>query len=126
MIILENTLNGEIPYDLVSTLVILRDWVDVDNAYLNNEHKSLVDIADFLYNSGLDADSLQPEYKSIYNKYGEEFFDKVIEDASAIDSQINHNNVNDLIADYEDKANEILGCYKDDFNKRTLFFQILI
>lgn len=109
MIILENKFNGEIPYDLVSTLVILRDWVDVDNAYLNNEHKSLVDIADFLYNSGLDADSLQPEYKSIYNKYGEEFFDKVIEDASAIDSQINHNNVNDLIADYEDKANEILG-----------------
>lgn len=49
------------------------------------------------------------KYQKVYNKYGEEFFDKVIEDASAIDSQINHNNVNDIIADYEDKANEILG-----------------
>lgn len=109
MIILENKFHGEISYDLVSTLVILRDWVDIDNAYLNDEHKLLVDIADSLYNTHISPDEMLPKYQKVYNKYGEEFFDKVIEDASAIDSQINRNNVNDLIADYEDKANEILG-----------------
>ena len=56
-----------IPYDLVSTLVILRDWVDVGDAYINEEHKNLVDIADSLFNGGIDVEDMFPKYQSLYN-----------------------------------------------------------
>lgn len=102
--------NGKIPYDLVSSLVILRDWAELNSDdYVSDEHKQLVDIADFLYNADLPADNLKPEAKKVYDKYGESYFDKVLEDVSAIDSQISHNNVNDLIEEYNDKVNEYMG-----------------
>ena len=41
--------SGKIPYDLVSMLVILRDWANTDDSYINKEHEDLVGIADFLY-----------------------------------------------------------------------------
>lgn len=103
-VITKESLANKIPYDLVSTLVILRDWVDVGDAYLNDEHKMLVDIADSLFNGGIDVEDMFPKYQSLYNKYGSEYFDTVIEDIQALDSQVNGNNINDLIAEYNDKA----------------------
>ena len=96
----ESNFNGGIPYDLVSTLVVLRDWVDVDSAYLNNEHKLLVDIADFLYNSGLGVDYLKPKSKLVYDKYGKNYFDEILNDIQALDTQVSSHNINDLIDDY--------------------------
>ena len=100
---------NKIPYELVSMLVILRDWADVSDAYINDEHKLLVDIADglynlpgFAYNSAVD--SLQKDYKEIYEKYGKQYFNKVLKDASAIDSQVNRNNVQDLVDEYNEKG----------------------
>ena len=95
---------GKIPYDLVSSLVILRDWGDIGDAYINDEHKALVDIADTLYNAGISPDEMSKEYKAVYDKYGKKFFDMVIDDASAIDSQISSSNVNDLVDEYNEKS----------------------
>lgn len=90
-----------IPYDMVSTLVILRDHANVgSDAYINQEHEDLVDIADTLYNAGLRVEDMLPKYQDLYNAYGKDYFDKVLKDCKALDSQINHNNVNDLIDDY--------------------------
>lgn len=101
---------GKIPYDLVSSLVILRDWAEVNSDdYVSDEHRQLVDIADFLYNADLPADNLKPEAKAVYDKYGESYFNKVLRDVSAIDSQISHNNVNDLIDEFNDKVNAYMG-----------------
>lgn len=101
---------GKIPYDLVSPLVILRDWAEVgSDDYINSEHEQLVGIADFLYNADLPADNLKPEAKAVYDKYGKSYFNKVLKDISAIDSQISRSNVDDLIAEYEDKAAEFKG-----------------
>lgn len=102
--------SGKIPYDLVSMLLILRDWTDVEDGYINSEHKALVDIADTLYNVGGNmANHLSPEYKVVYDKYGRDYFDQVLDDASAIDSQISRNNVGDLIAEYNDKSDTFEG-----------------
>lgn len=96
----------KIPYDLVSELVILRDYADVSGSYLTDEHEKLVDIADTLYNAGIPADKLLPEFKDVYDRYGEDYFDLVLDDARAIDSQIRSNNVQDLIDEYVLKADE--------------------
>ena len=86
---------------MVSTLVILRDYATIDSEdYINQEHKDLVDIADTLYNAGLKPKDMLPKYQDLYNTYGKNYFDKVLKDCKALDSQINHNNVNDLIDDY--------------------------
>ena len=101
---------GKIPYDLVSMLVALRDYADVSDAYVNDEHGKLVDIADSLYNVGEEVvKTMKPEFRKVYDKYGKDYFDMVLKDTSAIDSQLTHNNVNDLIADYEDRANNFSG-----------------
>lgn len=104
--------SGNIPYDLVSMLVVLRDWVDIsDDNYINSEHKALVDMSDAFYNMPLSivsmdnlAEQMEPANQEIYNKYGKSYFYNVLKDASAIDSQISRSNVNDLIADYNDRA----------------------
>ena len=102
--------DGKIPYDLVSMLVALRDYVDTSSAYVSDEHGKLVDIADSLYNVGRDViEKMKPEFKKVYEKYGSDYFDKVLDDVSALDSQLTRNNVNDLIADYEDRANNFSG-----------------
>ena len=102
--------DGKIPYDLVSMLVALRDYADVSDAYVNDEHGKLVDIADSLYNVGRDViEKMKPEFKKVYEKYGSDYFDKVLDDVSALDSQLTRNNVNDLIVDYEDRANNFNG-----------------
>jgi len=96
----------KIPYDLVSELVILRDYADVSRSYLTDEHEKLVDIADTLYNAGIPADKLLPEFKDVYDRYGKDYFDLVLDDVRAIDSQIRPNNVQDLIDEYVLKADE--------------------
>lgn len=100
----ESVNSHSIPYDLVSILVILRDYVDTDNAYVNNEHKLLVDIADSLYNTHISPDEMLPKYQKVYNKYGKDYFDTVLDDVQALDTQVNSRNVNDLIDEYNDKA----------------------
>ena len=99
----ESASGRKIPYDLVSSLVVLRDYADTSDAYVNDEHKMLVDIADFLYNVDFEPDSLKKEAKEVYDKYGKTYFNKVIKDIEAIDSQISSSNVNDLIAEVNDK-----------------------
>jgi hypothetical protein len=47
---------------------------------------------------------MSKKYKAVYDKYGKKFFDMVIDDASAIDSQISSHNVNDLVDEYNEKS----------------------
>lgn len=94
----------KIPYDLVSSFVILRDYADLDDAYINDEHRALVDIADSIYNiSPSIIKQFKGAYKEIYDKYGSSYFNKVIKDVRALDSQVSHENINDLIAEVNDK-----------------------
>ena len=102
----------KIPYDLVSELVILRDYADTSEAYLNEEHKLLVDLADGLYNNGwIDeiVSKMKSTYPEIFDKYGDDYFELILDDCSAIDSQIRPNNVQDLIDEYTAKADEFVG-----------------
>lgn len=113
--------SGKIPYDLVSMLVILRDWANTDDSYINKEHEDLVGIADFLYNNGSSmVEYLQPEAKAVYDKYGKKFFDMVLDDAAAIDSQISSSNVKDLIADYNDRAEAFEGGVNASCSKKSV------
>lgn len=87
-----------LPYQAISIPVILRDWDDfADNEYYSPTHKKLVDIGDTLYNDGMNmAEYLKPEYKKLYEEYGETFWKQVIKDAAAIDSQMSRDKVKDL------------------------------
>lgn len=90
----------KIPYDLVSTFVILRDYADIKDNYVSKEHELLCDIADALYNvGGSAARGFSGEYKELYDEYGKAFFDKVLDDIYALDSQVTRDNVDDLVAD---------------------------
>ena len=75
-----------INYMLVSEGAILRDSREVK--YMNDEHHMLTDIADFFYNANLGAEYLLPEAKEVYDRYGKEYWELVLKDMSAIDSQI--------------------------------------
>lgn len=93
---------NNINYMLVSEGAILRDYITPE--YINEEHKSLVDIADFFYNANLGAEYLKPEAKELYNRYGKEFWEIVLKDMSAIDSQMTGDREKaDLILDYNDQ-----------------------
>lgn len=87
-----------LPYQAISIPVILRDWDDfADNEYYSPTHKKLVDIGDTLYNDGIGmAEYLKPEFKKLYDEYGEAFWKQVVEDAAAIDSQMSRDKVKDL------------------------------
>lgn len=93
-----------INYMLVSEGAMLRDSREVE--YLNDEHKMLTDIADFFYNADLGAEYLKPEYRELYDRYGKDYFHKVLQDMEAIDSQIGSP------ADYEDLSDEYEGLKK--------------
>ena len=85
----------------VSTAIILRDYALVP--CIDAEHKMLVDIGDFLYNNQLGAEYLTPEARKVYDNYGKDYFDKVLKDASALDSQMgDYRSTEDLVADYND------------------------
>lgn len=91
-----------INYQVVSVGAILRDYIDPK--YINDEHKRLVDIADSLYNINIPVeewnDNPEFNYKALYYSYGKEFWDLVLKDMGAIDSQISEHNTQDLIDDY--------------------------
>ena len=107
---IKESTNSKIPYDLVSMLVVIRDFRDTDNAYVSDEHKKLVDIADAIYNNGSGMiNYMDDDYKALYNKYGKKYFDLVIDDAEALDSQVSPSNINDLLDDYSERANSFLG-----------------
>lgn len=102
-------------YNVVSMAVILRDITEPK--YINEDHKMLVDIADFLYNSNLDAsEHLIKEAKEVYEQYGKKYFDLVLEDASAIDSQLNGEGTHEteLILDYSDYLSGALDPYEKE------------
>lgn len=106
----KESVSSEIPYDLVSMLVVIRDFRDTDSAYVSDEHKKLVDIADAIYNNGSGIiNYMDDDYKALYNKYGKKYFDLVIDDAEALDSQVSPSNINDLLDDYSKRANSFLG-----------------
>jgi len=98
----------KIPYTLVSMAAILRDYADMSNAYINIEHKRLVDIADSLYNVGITPDDFKTEYKKLYDQYGKAYFDKVLDDMYALDGQLTSDaKVQELIDDYSDRFSSI-------------------
>ena len=98
----------KIPYQLVSMAVILRDYVDEEVLkYQNKEHELLTDIADGIYNVYTDPESMKDEYRDLYHKYGEDYFNLVIDDAHAIDSQCTSDDkVYELAEDYFDRLGE--------------------
>lgn len=117
----------KIPYTLVSMAAILRDYVDMSDAYKNTEHKRLVDIADSLYNVGMDPDEFLPAYKELYFQYGKPYFDQVLDDMYALDSQLTSDvKVQELLDDYNDRLNNITASIKvtasTDSLKYTAFF----
>lgn len=106
-----------IPYTLVSMAAILRDHDDPN--YLNDEHYNLTSIADYLYNSADGAfsdhpeDNLLPEFKVLFDKYGKAYFDKVLDDMYALDSQLTSDaKVQELIDDYNDRLSGVTASTK--------------
>lgn len=90
---------------VVSMALILRDYASAE--YANDEHRMLVDIADAFYNGNLGVEHLKTKYKVLYYQYGELYFNKVLEDAYTIDSQLeNEVQIRELARDYEDYLDE--------------------
>lgn len=101
-------------YEVVSAAVILRDIANPE--YINDEHRMLVDIADSLYNANIGPEYLKPEYRALYDKYGKEFWNLVIQDASAIDSQVSGHE-QELLADYADYLSSAINPYEEADNE---------
>lgn len=98
----------KIPYQLVSMAAILRDYADMSKWYKDDTHEKLVDIADSLYNAGIRPEDFLPEYKELYDQYGEKFWGLVRKDMSAIDSQLTTDDkVQELADDYVDRFKNI-------------------
>ena len=102
---------GGYSVESVSERTMLRDYGDSERyPYLDEEHEKLCDIADSLYNADIGPEQFKAEYKELYEKYGKDFFDKVVEDMAGIDSQITGGSsdphFDELVADYMDKLNE--------------------
>lgn len=100
----------QLPYQAISIPVILRDWVTLnDGDYFSRKHQKLVDIGDTLYNDGMEmAEYLKPEYKELYEEFGEAFWKQVIEDAAAIDSQMSREKVEELDQEYTDLSFRVM------------------
>ena len=95
-----------IDYTWVSMGAILRDYIRV--MYKNKEHQMLCDIADSIYGPNIDPKDFKPEYKELYDQYGEAYFDKVIDDMAAIDSQVTDDRkARELQADYYDRIGRL-------------------
>ena len=96
----------KINYTLVSMAAMLRDYGDP--VYINETHEKLTNLADGLYHAGFTieeyAQFLKDEYKPIFNEYGKDYFEKVIEDMAAIDTQLTHSNLDEFITDYNDRC----------------------
>ena len=82
---------------------MLRDYANLDDNYVSEEHRLLTDIADSLYHvGGSSVRGFAGEYRELYDEYGKAFFDKVLDDIYALDSQISRDNVEDLVAEVND------------------------
>lgn len=92
-----------IKYQLISEAVILRDITTPK--YLNREHEMLADIADTLYNADLTREYLKPEYKELYDEYGEGFWREVLRDIEAIETQLDGHE-QELVEEYNDLLKE--------------------
>lgn len=107
---------ANIPYQLVSMAAILRDYTDPK--YISDEHYKLTSIADYFYNACFgdydnDAKNLLPEYKAVYDEYGAEFFEKVLDDMYALDSQVTGaRKEQELLDDYNDRLNSVSASSK--------------
>lgn len=101
--IVRESASKKIPYDLVSSFVILRDYANLDDDYINEEHRMLVDVADSIYNADISVSDMSKKYQDIYKKYGKSYFDKVLRDIRALDTQATSDNINDLIDEVNDK-----------------------
>ena len=112
---------ANIPYQLVSMAAILRDYTDPK--YISDEHYKLTSIADYFYNACFgdydnDAKNLLPEYKAVYDEYGAEFFEKVLDDMYALDSQVTGaRKEQELLDDYNDRLNSVSASSKICSNK---------
>ena len=92
----------DIPYQLVSMAAIIRDFDDPK--YKSKMHRDLTDIADSIYNVGISPDQMKDTYKKLYYQYDKEYWDKVLHDMSAIDSQLTSQaKEEELLADYNDR-----------------------
>lgn len=97
-------------YQVISMPVILRDYIEP--TYINDEHKLLVDIADCLYNADIEPEKLKPEAYKKYKEYGKDFWNLVIGDISAIDSQI-EGHEQELVLDYSDYVAMAINPYEE-------------
>lgn len=101
-----------IDYTWVSMGTMLRDFIDV--RYANKEHQMLCDIADSIYGAGIRPEEFKDEYKALYDKYGKAYFDKVLDDLRAIDSQVtNSRKALELEEDYYDRIGG--GDFREDY-----------
>ena len=87
-------------YQLISVATVLRDYTEVE--YKNDNHKMFVDIADCMLNAGVPVEQMLPEAQEAYRTQDTSFWQMVKDDYNALDSQVNRNNVDDLILDYQD------------------------
>jgi hypothetical protein len=89
-------------YQLISIATVLRDYIDVkeDVGYIDDEHKQLVDIADTIWNVGMDVADLAPDYQVVYYKQSPETWVAVFKDMEALATQVSSHNVHDLVDDY--------------------------
>ena len=90
----------KIPYQLVSTAAILKDYMEVP--YINSEHEDLANIAEYLYNADDNILSLDtPEFEGVVADYGMDYFIDVINDMLLIDSSLqSREQLIDLIDEY--------------------------
>ena len=121
----------KIPYTLVSMAAILRDYYDPN--YLNDEHYKLTSIADYLYNSADGAfsdhpeDNLLPEFKVLFDKYGADYFQKVLDDMYALDGQLTSDDkVQELFDDYVDRLDGVKASTKVTATKDNSYNQHLV
>lgn len=98
-----------IPYQAVSIGAILRDYEKPE--YANDEHRHLTDLADTIYNTCMTPTSnpefFYPQFKRLYDQYSKEFWDLVLRDMRAIDSQISDHNIDDLREEYKELLHNI-------------------
>lgn len=130
-ITLNASTSGKIPYQLVSMAAILRDYIDPE--YANQEHRYLTGIADYLYNAtisrnpGKESENLLPEYKAVYDKYGRDYFEKVLDDMYAIDGQLTgEGKERELFEDYMDRLQGITASKKIKASKERSFDYMLL
>lgn len=94
----------------ISLLVVLDDWIDISNIdtiYINEVHRTLIEISVLLYHMNLHLSLLNMNYnyKIIYHKYGKSYFDLILKLAADIDNKTDGGDIEKLILQYEKLTN---------------------